>query len=100
MIIELIDLLEKSYERALAEGELEPMEDTAVIAHRDGPARAMSASRVATLLLSNRSDNTSQSIIRILRKVMREPKMAAFVSEIVAEMVEGNSERALEILLF
>ncbi len=98
VVTELIDLLERNYESSQLAGGIELPGDFA--AH-DSSAKSPSASRVASLLLSSRGDdsNKSQEIIRTLRKVLREPKMAALTSEIVAEVIEKNSARVLEILL-
>jgi hypothetical protein len=48
---------------------------------------------------SNSTGNKTKELIGILRQVLKEPKMAQLVSEIVAEVFERNSSRVIEILL-
>jgi hypothetical protein len=47
----------------------------------------------------NSTGDKTTELIAILRQVLKEPKMAQLVSEIVAEVFERNSSRVVEILL-
>ena len=47
----------------------------------------------------NSTGDKTTELIAILRQVLKEPKMAQLVSEIVAEVFERNSSRVIEILL-
>jgi predicted unusual protein kinase regulating ubiquinone biosynthesis (AarF/ABC1/UbiB family) len=101
-ITELIDLLEKNYESSLLSGEFAAVNGAmSSNDHHQASSKPPSASRVAALLLSGGDDprKAQEVVVGILRKMLREPKMAALTSEIVAEVVEKNSARVLEILL-